>query len=541
MSLEEGEGNEPKTVVRRVRAWGRWLRRLLLRRLPAEEAQKVRDDVERNGGLTERYLLMCALSAGIATLGLLQSSTAVVIGAMLVSPLMAPIASLGFAFASLSARRAEDAAKVVGLGALVGVLVGMAITWISPIHNATPEIVARTAPTLLDLAIAVLSGMAGGYATVHRQGETAIGVAIATALMPPLATLGYSLAVGNFNFALGATLLFLTNLAAISFSFAVVARVRGVERPFSWVKLGPVHALLGVGLFLVLATPLALTLKRVTDEAFATQAARQLIENTLGIDRSEIAQIEVATGDSNAVRISATAITDHFSTTASDHIRRQLSARLQRPVEFELQQIVASDPRAQTEAMVQAALSSVPRERADAGAAPTVAAVAASRFESIAVWPVASTRSIQMLMAPRPGTSLSAFRAEEQRLNQLGLGWSIELIPPFEERLSVFFGDDEVNLADDQLSTLATMIWALQRWRVREVWVDGVSGFNQSAASRRLARARATALATALSAAGFSPHPDAANFAIARDAANNRDRSYRRCALVFPFGRPVAR
>ncbi|HRK63644.1 MAG TPA: DUF389 domain-containing protein, partial [Terricaulis sp.] len=124
--------------------WLRYLRRLLLRRLPAEEAADVREHVDEEGRLTERYALMCALSAGIATLGLLQSSSAVVIGAMLVSPLMGPIAKLGFEFGSLDARRAQEAARVVLIGAAVGVGIGMVLTWLSPIRNATPEIIART-------------------------------------------------------------------------------------------------------------------------------------------------------------------------------------------------------------------------------------------------------------------------------------------------------------------------------------------------------------------------------------------------------------
>lgn len=259
------------TLGRRLDYWLARARRLLLRRLPAEEASDVRRQVDEDGQLTERYALMCALSAGIATLGLLQGSIAVVIGAMLVSPLMSPIASLGFAFSSLDGNRAQAAARVVLVGAAVGVAIGMLLTWLSPIRNATPEIIARTAPTLLDLAVAVLSGLAGGYATVHRRGETAIGVAIATALMPPLATLGYSIAVARFDFAMGALLLFLTNLAAIAFSFAVVARLRGVARPIAHDELKRRHIILGVLAFLALATPLSLTLRHVTQEAVATQ------------------------------------------------------------------------------------------------------------------------------------------------------------------------------------------------------------------------------------------------------------------------------
>ena len=94
------------------------LRRLVFQQLPAEEVTAVREHIDEEGALTERFVLMSALSAGIATLGLLQSSAAVVIGAMLVSPLMGPIAALGFGIASLDGERTIKAARAVGVGAL---------------------------------------------------------------------------------------------------------------------------------------------------------------------------------------------------------------------------------------------------------------------------------------------------------------------------------------------------------------------------------------------------------------------------------------
>jgi uncharacterized hydrophobic protein (TIGR00271 family) len=194
----------------RLRYWRVKLAHLvLLPDMSDEEAAAIRQQVEDDGRLSRGFALMCGLAAGIAMLGLLQSSTAVVIGAMLVSPLMGPIAALGFGFAALDGHRIRDAAKVVAVGAAIGILTGILITWLSPIRNATPEIIARTQPTLLDLVVALLSGLAGGYASVMKKGGTAIGVSIATALMPPLATVGYGLAVWQPAFAIGALLLFL--------------------------------------------------------------------------------------------------------------------------------------------------------------------------------------------------------------------------------------------------------------------------------------------------------------------------------------------
>lgn len=230
---------------------------------------------------------------GIATLGLLQSSTAVVIGAMLISPLMSPIAALGFGFASIDGQRIRDAAKVVLVGALIGIATGMLLTLISPIRTATPEILARTEPTLLDLGVALLSGIAGGYATVRGKGGTAIGVAIATALMPPLATVGYGLGVMNPAYALGAFLLFLTNLAAITFAFALIARLSGAARPLANVEWKPRYVIAGLAAFLVLATPLALTLLRVSQEAALRGTARGAITRAIGSDEISFAQLDI--------------------------------------------------------------------------------------------------------------------------------------------------------------------------------------------------------------------------------------------------------
>ena len=511
-----------KETIPRWRVFLRWLRRLLLRKLPAEEAAEVRQAVEEEARFTERYAMMCALSAGIATLGLLQSSSAVVIGAMLVSPLMSPIAGLGFSFASFDARRAQESARVLAIGAAVGIAVGMLLTWLSPIRNPTPEIIARTAPTLLDLAVAVLSGIAGGYATVHRRGETAIGVAIATALMPPLATVGYSLAVGRMDFVLGSGLLFLTNLAAISFCFALVARVRGVERPFGQVEVKTRYVVMGVAAFLVLATPLALTLRRVTREAIATQATRQAVEQVLKVDQSHIAQLSVHWPNGEPPRIDATVVAPRFDTTAPQEVRARLAEQLDKNVELNLEQIVAADPRAQAEAIVNAAL------RANGATAtqdaPTEIVRAASTLPISYAWSDAELRVIHLLAAPNGGLSggnVGAYRTEEARLNKLGFSWAIEIVPPAQPRLPVLFGDDLTAIEAAQTKAIDNAVWALARWKIGVVSVEGLSGANTGATrvSRILARNRAANVAAALRTHGVSVTETIAPRETSRDLA----------------------
>jgi uncharacterized membrane protein len=138
--------------------------------LKGEAGKSLRQSVRDEGQITKAYMLMCGLSAGIAALGLLQSSTAVVIGAMLISPLMGPIATMGFGFASFDGHQIRDSVKVIAIGVAIGILTGVLLTWLSPIRNATPEIIARTEPNLLDLAVAVFRASLGLTPPSSRRG-----------------------------------------------------------------------------------------------------------------------------------------------------------------------------------------------------------------------------------------------------------------------------------------------------------------------------------------------------------------------------------
>ncbi len=513
------------------------LRRLLFRQLPPDEAREVREAVDRDGALTERYILMCALSAGIATLGLLQSSTAVVIGAMLVSPLMSPIASLGFAFASFDGRRAENAAKVLGIGVATGVGIGMLLTWLSPIRNPTPEIIARTAPTLLDLAVAILSGVAGGYATVHRKGETAIGVAIATALMPPLATLGYSIGTGRFAFAGGALLLFLTNLGAISFSFALVARIRGVARPLSRVEFKPIHIAAMIGAFLLLATPLALTLHRVAREAVAARAANAAITSVLDLQPTQIAQMTVRWSLTSGPEIAATTIVPQFRADADEKIRERLNARLHADAKVVIQQIVAADPTAETKAMIDAALAQIPP--AIQSAVPQVAPPTSSeintlrnlgRLAIVNIW-ADTADTLHVLAAPQPDWTLADYFAEEQRMNQVGLVRKVEIIPPMQTRIQVLLEDIGDTLTAEQAQTVSTVRWALTRWGVSACVVEGYTNGNRTDAAQESALKNAELVSQALETDRIKPLPAAG----APEPAPARTRSSRQ-----PTDRPTS-
>ena len=131
--------------------------------------------------LSERYLFMTAMSGGIAILGLLLSSPAVVIGAMLLSPLMGPIMGLGFALAIGDYRWLKESVRALAWGTLMAVVLCALIVFFSPIQTVTSEIAARTRPNLFDLLVALFSALAGAYAMIRGREGTIVGVAIATA------------------------------------------------------------------------------------------------------------------------------------------------------------------------------------------------------------------------------------------------------------------------------------------------------------------------------------------------------------------------
>lgn len=169
-------------------------------------------------GAAAGYWLQLLLAMGIATLGLVLGSTAVVIGAMLVSPLMTPILSLGMGLAVGSPLLVLRSSVRIVASVMVVIAGAAAITLVVPIHEVTAEIASRTAPTALDLAIASCCAAAGVYAVIRPGSDTAsaaAGTSIGIALVPPLCVVGYGAGTSMLQISSGAALLFTANLCAI--------------------------------------------------------------------------------------------------------------------------------------------------------------------------------------------------------------------------------------------------------------------------------------------------------------------------------------
>lgn len=188
--------------------------------ISSERLAAVRSHIRDNSMPEVRFYVMVLVSTLIASFGLVSDSTAVVIGAMLVAPLMTPIFGISMAMVRGESHLLKDALQAELLGVLMaiimGILVGLLMNGLAPSYEATNEMLSRTCPNLFDLCVAVLAGFAGAYALLDEKISPALpGVAIATAIVPPLANCGLCVSYGAYNDALGSFLLFFANFLSI--------------------------------------------------------------------------------------------------------------------------------------------------------------------------------------------------------------------------------------------------------------------------------------------------------------------------------------
>jgi uncharacterized hydrophobic protein (TIGR00271 family) len=187
-----------------------------------EVIQSIKRGVEFKG--MNLWVLIFAIF--VASLGLNTNSTAVIIGAMLISPLMGPIMGLGLSVGINDFDLMKRSFKNFAIATIISILTSAVYFLISPLNEAGSELLARTNPTIYDVLIAFFGGMAGIVAIANRdRGNVIPGVAIATALMPPLCTAGYGLASGNLGIFAGAFYLYFINTVFISFAILLGARI----------------------------------------------------------------------------------------------------------------------------------------------------------------------------------------------------------------------------------------------------------------------------------------------------------------------------
>ena len=267
----------------------------------SEIDQTFRSGVEFRG--TNLWVLIFAIF--IASIGLNVNSTAVIIGAMLISPLMGPIMALGYGAGINDSALMRSSLFNLGLAALLSLLASTAYFLITPLSQAHSELLARTTPSIWDVLIALFGGLAGVIGATRRIKSNLIpGVAIATALMPPLCTAGYGLAVGNFQYFFGAFYLFAINCVFIA--IATLMMVRLMHLPS--IKLLEDHSLIkrrtviGVVVLLTMVPSLFLAFNLVQKEWFDVNSNR-FLRDVLRVDPNVLVLSQAADYPSRQIRV----------------------------------------------------------------------------------------------------------------------------------------------------------------------------------------------------------------------------------------------
>jgi uncharacterized hydrophobic protein (TIGR00271 family) len=194
--------------------------------------ERIRSGIHLRG--TNLWVLMFAIL--VASIGLNVNSTAVIIGAMLISPLMGPIMGVGYAAAVYDFDLIKLSLRSLGVAVLISLVASTLYFAVSPLTEAGPELLSRTAPTIWDVLIGLFGGLAGIIALTREERNNVVpGVAIATALMPPLCTAGYAIANGHLYYFFGAMYLFVINSVFIAVSTIVIAKLIRLPRR-QWVN-----------------------------------------------------------------------------------------------------------------------------------------------------------------------------------------------------------------------------------------------------------------------------------------------------------------
>lgn len=296
-----------------------------------EEFKELYQLLRENAVTSPVFLTLMVLSTLLASIGLYANSTPVIIGAMILAPLMAPIISLSMALARQDSNLLTASLKTLFAGLCTALGFAAVASFIMPMEVVTSEIADRLSPSLLDLGVAVISGIAGAYAHARvNAAKSMAGVAIAVALVPPLAVTGIGLGWLNVHVTWGALLLFLTNLAGIIFAASLTFIVLGFA-PFTRAKKGLSIALVAV---ILVSIPLVISFIRLSDEAQIVKKLQgQIVGNTT------IRTIRARAVDPLELSIQLVTPTS-LTNNDLDNIKKTIETKLQRPVIIEAQVVI---------------------------------------------------------------------------------------------------------------------------------------------------------------------------------------------------------
>ncbi len=319
-----------------------------IRKIPFDQRRVIIQEISETSSPGFDFFLLVILSGSIATFGLITNSPAVIIGAMLVAPLMSPI--IGIGLASIIGRRAllreslsalfRGAILAIGLSALIGV-VNLYLPFVY-FQELPVEIISRTHPSPIDLVVALAGGLAAAYSLTEPKLSAALpGVAIATALMPPLCTVGIGISMQRWDVAGGAFLLFITNTVTIAFASALVFFLRGFNPyPKDGSRKLPPSLQLSAVLILLLLVPLTYYSIQFVQQATEYRTISDVVDSEiLNLGNAELVELNVA-HESESINLNVTIRTSNpLSYQQVVNLQSAIVDRLSRPVSLRINQI----------------------------------------------------------------------------------------------------------------------------------------------------------------------------------------------------------
>jgi uncharacterized hydrophobic protein (TIGR00271 family) len=325
-------------VITNIRTW--------LQPLSFARREEVLKELDQASSPGFDYFLLVILSCCIATSGLLIDSVAVIIGAMLVAPLMSPILGLSLASVAGEQRMFRHALTALIEGVLLAIILSSLLGWLAQalpfdiLVELPQEVLARTRPTPFDIGIALAGGAAAAYALAQPRLSAALpGVAIATALMPPVCTMGIGISLKSSSIALGAGLLFFTNLVTISFAGILVFAALGFRPAHlenTWHRI-PRSLFISASMVLLTAIPLVILTLRIVDQARLLKEVRTAVVVELSaLPDAQLVDVSIDSSDST-LHLSITARTSlQPNYRQVVELQKAIATRLQRTIAIQL-------------------------------------------------------------------------------------------------------------------------------------------------------------------------------------------------------------
>jgi uncharacterized hydrophobic protein (TIGR00271 family) len=317
--------------------------------LSQDEKKEVTAEIAQSSASSFDFFLLVVLSCSIATLGLITNSPAVIIGAMLVAPLMSPIIGIGLASIVGDARLARNSALALLGGAVLAILLSSLMTLVNAhlpfvvLQELSAEVLARTHPSPIDLVIALAGGLAAAYALTRPNISAALpGVAIATALMPPLCTVGIGLALTRWDVAGGAILLFITNAITIAFAAALVFFLRGFAPETHITDHRPPRTLvISAIITIILLIPLTYYSVQFFQQANENRQINEVVVAKVSQIKAELVELEArraANGWDMVITLRTTAPMRYEQVVA---LQKSIVDGLKQPISLKVNQIIA--------------------------------------------------------------------------------------------------------------------------------------------------------------------------------------------------------